>query len=77
MSASRTPLDEIKQLYFKTTKATIERDFLRAVELLKSMPSVDDRQRAHVYMEGLAEMRKEFGPSRPAGRKKIFRIKPK
>lgn len=53
-------LREIRQLYFKTTRATIERDFDRAIDLLKSLPSVEDRQRAHVYMEGLAEMRKEW-----------------
>jgi len=53
-------LAEIRQLYFKTTKATIDRDFDRAIDLLKSLPSVEDRQRAHVYMEGLAEMRKEW-----------------
>jgi hypothetical protein len=53
-------LAEIKRLYFKTTRATIERDFDRAVDLLKSLPSLEERQRAHVYMEGLAEMRREW-----------------
>ncbi len=53
------PLAEIRTLYFKTTRATIDRDFDRAVDLLKAMPE-DDRHRASVYMEGLAEMRKEF-----------------
>ena len=40
-------------------------DFDRAIDLLKAMPE-DDRHRAAVYMEGLAEMRKEFtrGPDR-------------
>jgi hypothetical protein len=53
-------LAEIRQLYFKTTRATIDRDFERAIDLLKSLPEIEDRQRAHVYMEGLAEMRKEW-----------------
>lgn len=53
-------LTEIRQLYFKTTRATIDRDFDRAIDLLKSLPEVEDRQRAHVYMEGLAAMRKEW-----------------
>ncbi len=53
------PLAEIRTLYFKTTRATIDRDFDRAVDLLKAMPE-DDRPKASVYMEGLAEMRKEF-----------------
>jgi hypothetical protein len=52
-------LVEIKQLYFKTTRTTIDRDFDRAIELLKEMPE-EERQRATVYMEGLAQMRKEF-----------------
>jgi hypothetical protein len=54
-------LAEIRQLYFKTTSATIDRDFDRAIDLLKTIATVEDRQRAHVYMEGLAEMRKEWG----------------
>ena len=53
------PLVEIKQMYFKTTRATIDRDFDRAIDLLKEMPE-EERHRATVYMEGLAQMRKEF-----------------
>lgn len=59
-------LEEIRRLYFKTTAATIERDFARAIELLKAMPDEAARGRAHVYMEGLAEMRKEWR-RRPSG----------
>lgn len=51
---------EIRRLYFKTSKATIDRDFDRAIDLLKSLPDLEHRQRAHVYMEGLAEMRREW-----------------
>ena len=61
--AERPPadvIDEIRKLYFETTAATIDRDFDRAIDLLKSIPLLDDRQRATVYMEGLAEMRKEW-----------------
>lgn len=54
-------LAEIRRLYFRTTAATIDRDFARAIELLKAMPDEAERGRAHVYMEGLAEMRKEWG----------------
>jgi len=54
-------LDEIRRLYFNTTKATIKKDLARAVELLKSMPSDDERQRAAVYMDGLSQMRAEWG----------------
>jgi hypothetical protein len=53
-------LAEIRHLYFKATAKTIDRDFDRAIDLLKSIPQPEDRQRATVFMEGLAEMRKEW-----------------
>ena len=65
-------LAEIRTLYFKTTRATILRDFDRAIDLLKGIATPEERQRATVYMDGLAEMRKEFnaGPSpRTSGRR--------
>ena len=52
-------LEEIRRLYFKTTRATIDRDFDRAIDLIKTMPE-GERHRATVFMEGLAQMRKEF-----------------
>jgi hypothetical protein len=52
-------LEEIRRIYFETTRATIDRDFDRAIDLLRAMPEAE-RQRAHVFMEGLAEMRQEF-----------------
>jgi hypothetical protein len=60
------PLEEIRKLYYQTTAATIDRDFARAIDLLKGMLSEQERGRAHVYMEGLAEMRKDWsrGPRR-------------
>jgi hypothetical protein len=60
MSAS-DKLAEIRQLYFKASASTILRDFDRAIDILKSMETEAERERATVYMEGLAEMRKEFG----------------
>jgi hypothetical protein len=51
---------EIRRLYFRTTRQTIERDFERALQLLKSMNSEEERERATVYMEGLAEMRRNW-----------------
>lgn len=58
------PLDEIKRLYYSATRTTIERDFQKAIQLLKSLPTVEDREKATVYMHGLAEMRKEWSPAR-------------
>jgi hypothetical protein len=61
--APKTPAEiiaDIRRIYFKTTKQTIQNDFAHAIELLKSLPDEDTREKAHVYMEGLAEMRKEW-----------------
>jgi hypothetical protein len=62
-------LAEIRQLYFKTTKGTILQDFDRAIDLLKLIPTPEERQRATVYMDGLAEMRKEFTSSRTSSQR--------
>ena len=51
---------EIRQIYFKTTKRTIDGDLAHAIELAKSIPDEDLRSRAHVYMEGLAELAKDW-----------------
>jgi hypothetical protein len=60
---TRTPdvLAEIKTLYYATTKATVVRDLDRAIDLLKALPSDEDREKAAVYMDGLAQMRSEWG----------------
>ena len=53
-------LAEIRQIYFKTSRKTIDHDFAHAIELLKALPDEETRARAHVFMEGLAEMRNEW-----------------
>jgi hypothetical protein len=57
-------LAEIRRLYFSATAQTIERDLAKAVDLLKSMDSEEDRSRATVYMHGLNEMRREWARTR-------------
>ena len=52
---------EIRRLYFKTTRTTIQQDLEKALDLLKSMASEEERERATVYMEGLAQMRRDWG----------------
>ena len=75
-AAQPSPIDELRRIYFETTKKTIENDFAHAIELIKSLGSEEERQKAHVYMEGLAELRNEFrsanGPAdkRRAGKRK-------
>lgn len=63
-------LGEIKRLYYNATRTTIQRDLARAIDLLRSMKDEDERQRAAVYMDGLAQMRSEWrgGPSGSRGR---------
>ena len=56
-----TALADIRRIYFETTKKTIENDIVHAIELLKSLPTEEERERAAVFMEGLAAMRREWG----------------
>jgi hypothetical protein len=58
---TQDPVAEIKRIYFATSKATILRDFDRAIDLLKSIAAEEERERAAVYMDGLAQMRSEWG----------------
>ena len=60
-------LSEIRRLYFETTRDRIQEDFERALDLLKAMGTEEERERATVYMEGLAEMRKEWARARKPG----------
>jgi transcriptional antiterminator len=53
-------LAQIREIYFKTTKRTIQHDIAHAIELLKSLPTEDERDKAAVYMEGLNQMRMEW-----------------
>ncbi len=66
MLTADAALGEIRRLYFQTSKQTIDRDLQRAMELLKSMPNEEQRERATVYMEGLAEMHKDWRKRAPA-----------
>lgn len=54
-------LAEIKRIYLKATKATIQRDLEKAIRILKSMETEDERERAAVYMDGLSQLRSEWG----------------
>ena len=53
-------LAEIRRLYFSATRESIQQDLAKALDLLKSMNSEDERERATVYMEGLAQMRSDW-----------------
>lgn len=53
-------LAEIRRLYFAATKQTIQTDLTKALDLLKSMETEEERERATVFMEGLAQMRSDW-----------------
>lgn len=59
-------LAEIRQIYFKTTRQTIQHDFAHAIELLKSLATEEERGKAAVYMEGIAQLRNEWGEKKGA-----------
>ena len=62
-------LAEIRRLYFSTTKQTIQQDLARALDLLKSMHSEEERERATVYMDGMAQMRSDWSRPKKKGKK--------
>ena len=66
MLSTDDKLAEIRRLYFGTTRQTIQADLAKALDLLKSMASEEERERATVYMEGLAQMRSDWNRSRGA-----------
>jgi uncharacterized membrane protein YgcG len=53
-------LAEIRRLYFNTTRQTIQADLTKALDLLKTFGPEEERERAAVYMDGLAQMRSEW-----------------
>ena len=58
---------EIRRLYFKATRQTIQQDLEKALDLLKSMASEEERERATVYMEGMAQMRRDWSVGQKNG----------
>ena len=69
MLSADDKLTEIRRLYFQTTRHTIQADLARALDLLKSMNTEEERERATVYMEGLAHMRSDWGLAGKKGKK--------
>jgi hypothetical protein len=59
------PVAEIKRLYYATTRTTVQRDLEKAVALLKTLKTEEERERVSVFMDGLSQMRSEWGV-RPA-----------
>ena len=60
MLSAEDKVAEIKRLYYQTSRATISADFAKAIDLLKSMSTEEERERVAVYMDGLAQMRSDW-----------------
>ena len=67
MTTPLDPLEEIRRLYYAATRTTIQRDHARAIDLLKTMKTEEERSRAVVYMEGLTAMRSEWAAAKGGG----------
>jgi hypothetical protein len=65
-----TALEQLRALYFNAAQGTIDDDFVRAIDLFKQLTSDEDREKAAVFMEGIAEMRREWGDGKlgPTGK---------
>ena len=61
---------EIRRLYFAATRQSINEDLEKALDLLKSMANDEERERATVYMEGMAQMAKDWRGQGKSGKGK-------
>ncbi len=75
MLSTDQKLAEIRRLYFTTTRQTIQQDLDKALDLLKSMATEEERERATVYMDGLAQMRKEWAGNLRQGKRQTAKAK--
>ena len=60
MLSAADKVAEIKRLYYQTSRTTIQQDLAKAIDLLKSMSTEEERERVAVYMDGLAQMRSDW-----------------
>jgi hypothetical protein len=60
MLSAADKVAEIKRLYYQTSRVTIQQDLAKAIDLLKSMSTEEERERVAVYMDGLAQMRSDW-----------------
>lgn len=57
---SQRKIEAIRRLYEQTTRATVEQDLRKAIDILKTFPNEESRARAAVYMDGLSLLRSEW-----------------
>ena len=75
MLSTDEKLAEIKRLYYQTTRQTIQTDLARALELLKSLATEEERERVAVYMDGLAQMRSDWARQQMGSRRQPIKRK--
>ena len=54
-------LDVLRKLYFNTTRSTVQKALDKAIDLFKTLKTDEDREKAAVFMDGLSQMRSEWG----------------
>ena len=77
MLSADEKLGEIRRLYYQTSRATITQDFAKAIDLLKSMSSEEERERVAVYMDGLSQMRSDWARVNQNVKSKRWKVKRK
>ena len=77
MLSADEKLAEIRRLYYQTSRATIKQDFAKAIDLLKSMSSEEERERVAVYMDGMSQMRSDWARANQKAKSKKWKVKRK
>ena len=70
MLSTDDKIAEIRRLYFSATRESIQRDLAKALDILKSLNSEEERERATVYMDGLSQMRSDWARRSNPGKKR-------
>ena len=70
MLSTDDKIAEIRRLYFSATRESIQRDLAKALDILKSLNSEEERERATVYMDGLSQMRSDWARRSKPGKKR-------
>ena len=77
MLSSEEKAAEIRRLYYQASRVTIKQDLVKAIDLLKSMASEEERERVAVYMDGLSEMRSDWARETKKVENKKWKVRSK
>ena len=66
--APTDPVAAIKAIYHAAKPTSIEQDLRKAIALLTTIPTEEDRERVAVFMDGLSQMRSEWSEARAGAR---------